>query len=100
MSKEIIHVYLMPGMAASPKIFEHIQLPEDQFEVHLLEWFLPIENETISAYALRMTSEIKHDNIFLLGVSFGGVLVQEMSKHITVRKLIIVPSVKLTKEIL
>ena len=99
MHKDIIHVYLMPGMAASPKIFEHIKLPDTQFEIHYLEWFLPLKNETISRYALRMTSKIKHDAIVLLGVSFGGVLVQEMCKHITVKKLIIVSSVKKTSEL-
>ena len=60
MVQEIIHVYLMPGMAASPKIFEHIQLPEEQFEIHLLEWILPLENETLSHYALRLSKHIKH----------------------------------------
>lgn len=99
MSKEIIHVYLMPGMAASPKIFEHIKLPENQFEIHYLEWFLPLTDETISDYALRMTKRILHENIVLLGVSFGGVLVQEMSKHIKVKKLIIVSSVKSKHEL-
>ncbi|WP_242203671.1 alpha/beta fold hydrolase [Aestuariivivens insulae] len=94
MSQELIHVYLMPGMAASPKIFEYIQLPVDQFELHYLEWIIPVDNEPIADYALRMASFVKHDNIVLLGVSFGGVLVQEMSKHILVRKLIIVSSVK------
>ena len=94
MSQELIHVYLMPGMAASSKIFEYIQLPKDQFEIHYLEWMLPIENESIKGYALRMNKYINHENIVLLGVSFGGVLVQEMSKHIKVRKLIIVSSVK------
>ena len=38
MVQEIIHVYLMPGMAASPKIFEHIKLPENQFKIHLLSY--------------------------------------------------------------
>ncbi|WP_303316008.1 alpha/beta hydrolase [Flavivirga abyssicola] len=99
MNEEIIHVYLMPGMAANPIIFEHIKLPEDQFKIHLLEWMLPINNESISDYALRMTNHIKHENIVLLGVSFGGVLVQEMSKHIHVRKLIIVSSVKSMHEL-
>jgi len=99
MVQELIPVYLMPGMAASPKIFEHIKLPESQFEVHLLEWIIPIQNETISAYALRLSKYIKHDNIVLLGVSFGGVMVQEMSKHITLRKLIIVSSVKSSYEL-
>ncbi len=94
MNQELIHVYLMPGMAASPKIFEYIKLPEAQFKLHYLEWMLPLEAETLSAYALRITAHIKHDNPVLLGVSFGGILVQEICKHIPVRQLIIVSSVK------
>ncbi|MDO5989667.1 alpha/beta hydrolase [Flavivirga amylovorans] len=99
MSEKIIHVYLMPGMAANPTIFEHIKLPENQFRIHLLEWMLPIKNESISDYAFRMTKNIEYENIVLLGVSFGGVLVQEMSKHIHVKKLIIVSSVKSMHEL-
>ena len=99
MVQELIHVYLMPGMAASPKIFERIKLPESQFQIHLLEWIIPLDNETISDYALRLSKHIKHDNIVLLGVSFGGVIVQEMSKYITLRKLIIVSSVKSMHEL-
>ena len=94
MDKELIHVYLMPGMAANPSIFERIKLPEDQFVIHWLEWMIPITNETLSSYAKRMCEHIHHYNAVLLGVSFGGILVQEMSKHIKLRKLIIVSSVK------
>ena len=99
MSSHIIHVYLMPGMAANPIIFEHIKLPESQFRIHWLEWIIPYDNESISGYSLRMISFIKHDNIVLIGVSFGGVVVQEMSKHIKLRKLIIISSVKLMNEL-
>ena len=99
MSKEIIHVYLMPGLAASPLIFEYIKLPEEQFGMHWLEWIIPELDEPISAYAKRMTKQIKHENIVLLGVSFGGILVQEMSKHINLRKLIVVSSVKTKYEL-
>lgn len=94
-----IPVYFMPGMAASSTIFENINLPEDQFEVFLLEWFVPKDKETLSDYAKRMTQEIKHENPVLIGVSFGGILVQEMSYHIQVRKLIIISSVKSNKEL-
>ncbi len=99
MSIEIIHIYFMPGMAANPSIFEHIKLPESQFKIHLLKWIIPIENESIRDYALRISKEIKHDNIVLLGVSFGGVLVQEIDKIIKVRKLIIVSSIKSMHEL-
>lgn len=94
MYQPIIHVYFMPGMAASPKIFEYIKLTENQFQIHYLEWLLPIDNESVTDYALRLSNSIKHDNVVLIGVSFGGVIVQEMSKHISVRKLIIISSVK------
>ncbi len=94
MSQELIHVYFMPGMAASPKIFEHIKLPENQFRMHFLEWAIPVDNEGFEDYALRMNEKITHNNVVLVGVSFGGVLVQQMDKTINARKLIIVSSVK------
>lgn len=99
MTKKLIHVYLMPGMAANPSIFEHIKLPEDQFEIHWLEWIIPFKDEILSNYAKRMTEQIKQDNIVLLGVSFGGILVQEMSKYVSVRKLFVVSSVTCNKQI-
>ncbi|NHN24678.1 alpha/beta hydrolase [Flavobacterium jejuense] len=93
-----IPVYFMPGLAASPIIFENIKLPEDEFEMYFLEWFVPKSKETLEEYALRMTKEIKHENPVLIGVSFGGILVQEMSKCISTRKTIIISSVKTNKE--
>lgn len=90
---------MMPGLAASPVIFERISLDETQFEVYWLSWKIPLLNETLQEYALRMTQEIKHENPVLMGVSFGGVLVQEMAAFVAVRKLIIVSSVKTQAEI-
>jgi pimeloyl-ACP methyl ester carboxylesterase len=93
-----IPVYFMPGLAASPTIFENIKLPEDQFEMHFLEWFLPNDKESIESYALRMTEKIQDENPVLVGVSFGGVLVQEIAKHIKTQKVIIISSVKSNTE--
>lgn len=95
--KNSIHIYFMPGMAASPKIFEFINFP-DPFISHHLSWVPPNEKETLKKYALRMCERIKHPNPILIGVSFGGILVQEIAKHITVDKLVIVSSVKSNKE--
>ncbi len=84
----------MPGMAASPTIFERIQLPEDLFEMHLLEWEIPNVGESLTAYAQRIAEKVLHDNPILIGVSFGGVLVQEMKQFLNPRKVIIISSVK------
>ncbi|MBT8257788.1 MAG: glycoside hydrolase family 76 protein [Bacteroidia bacterium] len=94
MNQPIIHVYMMPGMAASPTIFEHIQLPRDRFEIHLLEWKIPYKSESLQDYAKRMCTEINSYPCVLIGVSFGGVLVQEMSRFINTEKVIIISSVK------
>lgn len=92
------HLYLMPGMAASPKIFEFISLPES-IETHLLSWIPPKKKEPLSVYAKRMCQRIEHPNPILLGVSFGGVLIQEMAHHLDAAQLIIVSSIKSNKEL-
>ena len=89
----------MPGLAASSLIFERIELPEDTFEMHLLDWEMPIPNETLKEYAKRMASLVTHENAVLVGVSFGGVLVQEMAQFLKLRKVIIISSVKCNMEV-
>jgi pimeloyl-ACP methyl ester carboxylesterase len=89
-----IPVYFMPGLAASSLIFEKIQLPVAVFEMILLEWEIPLDDESLQDYAKRMAVKITHPNPVLVGVSFGGILVQEMAHYLNVRKIIIISSVK------
>jgi len=93
-----IPVYFMPGLAASSAIFERISLSEAIFETILLEWEIPLDNETLSQYAKRIASKVTHPNPVLVGVSFGGILVQEMAQFIDARKVIIISSVKTNLE--
>jgi pimeloyl-ACP methyl ester carboxylesterase len=95
---EKIPVYFVPGMAASPLIFEYIKLPEDRFEMFFLEWMIPNDGETLKQYSARMAEGIKHDNPVLIGVSLGGLVVQEMADIIRTRKVIIISSAKCNKE--
>jgi pimeloyl-ACP methyl ester carboxylesterase len=93
-----ILVYFMPGLAASSSIFERIVLPSASFEVILLDWVQPKKDETLVAYAQRMAEKVVHENAVLIGVSFGGILVQEMAVFLNLRKLIIISSVKTRDE--
>jgi esterase/lipase len=45
-----------------------------------------------------MAGEIKHENPILIGVSFGGIMVQEMSKFVNAKQVIIISSVKSNTE--
>jgi len=84
----------MPGMAASPTIFEYLNFSKERFELHFLEWSIPTKGISFTDYAKNICKKIEHENVVLLGVSLGGLLVQEMAKYIKVQKVIIVSSVK------
>ena len=93
------HIYFMPGLAASSKIFEHIRMPKDQYELHFLEWLVPeSKNETIENYCKRLSKKITHENPVLVGVSFGGMIVQELSKVIPTKKIVVISSIKNNNE--
>jgi len=86
-------------MAANPSIFDGIKLPQDQFELHRLQWFVPDKGMSLSAYAQKMCAAITHPDPVLLGVSFGGLLVQEMAQQIATHKVIAVSCVKQRSEL-
>jgi hypothetical protein len=73
-----IPVYFYAGLAASTAIFERIQLPEADFEVHLLEWeirWLRIFGRLCQKNCRKSKRKSSSDRSF-----FGGILVQEMAK--------------------
>ena len=94
-----IHVYFMPGLAANSSIFKNISLPPEQFEQHLLDWFVPEKGMALNQYARQLCEKVVHEDPVLVGVSFGGIIVQEMARCIPVRKVIIISSVKKKDEL-
>ena len=94
-----IPIYFLPGLAANPSIFKNIHLDPDRFEMYFLEWMIPFEEESISEYALRFCTKVKHENAVLVGVSFGGIIAQEMNLVHNFRKIIIISSVKTRQEL-
>lgn len=94
------HLYFIPGTAANSKIFDRIQLPENLVQTHCVHWILPKNsNETIQSYCRRLTSQIKHKNPVLVGVSFGGIIAQELAKIIPHEQVIIISSIKSKHEL-
>ena len=90
----------MPGLAADKAIFDYIKLPEDKFEMHFLEWKIPdSKKQSLESYVQNLVKEIEHKNAVLVGVSFGGIIVQEMKKYYKANRVIIISSVKHEKEL-
>lgn len=99
MKSDKTYVYFVPGMAAGSEIFKNIKLPNDQYEIQILEWLIPDFNESLTQYAKRMADRVKEPNSILIGVSFGGVVVQEMNQFLNLKKLVIISSVKTHHEL-
>ncbi|WP_035084552.1 alpha/beta hydrolase [Aquimarina latercula] len=97
--KEVTHVYFVPGMAADVSIFEYINLSEEKYKTYTIPWKIPKKNESMESYAKRMCEEVEHKKCVLIGVSFGGIMVQEMSKYLNVSKLVVISSVKTKHEL-
>ena len=95
-----IPIYFMPGLAAGPEIFKKLTLDKEKYTFHYLKWMKPIDiEEKIDNYALRLSAKITEENPVLVGVSFGGIMVQELAKFLNPRKVIIISSVKSPDEL-
>lgn len=90
-------IYCISGLGATAKAFSKLKI--DGHRLQVIEWLQPLHNETIEAYAARMAAAIKEDNPILLGLSFGGMMCIEMAKHIPVKKIILVSSIKTKYEL-
>ena len=92
-------LYCIPGLGADERLFSKIK--SNEFQVEVLNWIEPGKDETLNDYAKRFANYYLNlsEPIYLLGVSFGGVLAQEISRLIKIKKLILVSSFTSTKEL-
>ncbi len=93
-----LRIYCLSGLGADRRIFDHLVVPGTRF-IHL-EWLQPLQkNETIHAYARRLSEYIQDENPILIGVSFGGMMAIEIAKQRPVRAVILISSVKSVNEL-
>ena len=84
-------IYCISGLGADERAFSRLELPG--YTLVYLPWFLPLPNEPINEYALRMSSGIKEKNPLLMGLSFGGMMCIEIAKIIPVNAVILLSSI-------
>jgi len=85
-------VYCIPGLGASKAIFKYLP-HHNTIRYHLLEQKLPKKGESFDAYIQRWAQEIKKEHSIVIGVSFGGIIAQELYKHRNFKKIILISSV-------
>lgn len=91
-------IYVVSGLGADFKVLERLQFPKHH-EVVFISWLIPEAGESFSAYVERMSAVIdESEPFYLLGYSFGGIMVQEINCIKPAQKVVILGSIKSDKE--
>jgi pimeloyl-ACP methyl ester carboxylesterase len=79
----------LAGLGADRRLFEPQRtLP---FEIEVIDWPVPISRETLADYAARLAGQFDTTRPFLLcGISFGGIIAQEMVRHVSPQGIILI----------
>ncbi|GAE63059.1 alpha/beta hydrolase [Chryseobacterium indologenes] len=91
-------IYMVSGLGADFKVLERIEFPK-HCELIFIDWLIPEKNESFHAYVERMAEKVDDSEPFyLLGYSFGGIIVQEINRLKPAEKVVILGSIKSDKE--
>jgi pimeloyl-ACP methyl ester carboxylesterase len=90
-------IYFISGLGADERVFQFLNL--DEVDHTFIKWNEPERKESLTTYCKKLIKQIDTTKeIILIGVSFGGIIAQEISKIISCRKVIIISSVKTKNE--
>lgn len=84
-------LYFIPGLGADERLFSKLKL--EGYSKKYIKWIAPFKNESLPAYAKRISVQINTTGKFsLVGVSFGGMIAVELSKLITPENIFLIAS--------
>jgi pimeloyl-ACP methyl ester carboxylesterase len=90
-------IYCISGLGADERAFSKLKI--NGYRLEVIQWLIPDTDETLQQYAKRMRAGIQEENPILMGLSFGGMVCTEIAKQIPVEKIILISSVKSSKEL-
>lgn len=86
-------IYYISGLGADERVFNFLKV-KNVIEKYI-HWVSPKKKESLQGYCKRLIEQIDLSKpVILVGVSFGGIIAQEIAKQISVEKTIIISSVK------
>lgn len=87
-------IYQVSGLGANQNAFKYLKF-DSNFEVEFLPWIQPEPQENLEHYAQRMAENIPtNEDFILMGLSFGGLVVQEMNRFLDPTINILISTVK------
>ncbi len=85
-------LYVFSGLGADERAFPLFDFPGHV--VTFIKWMQPLPGESLTSYAGRLALQIRQPEPVLIGLSFGGIVAQEVSRFIKAEKIILIASVK------
>ncbi len=96
-SKNQPTVYFFSGLGADERAFQRLDL--GNAATRYIQWLVPEKAESFAQYAARLMPQITSPEPILVGLSFGGIMALEVAKQLSVKKVILLGSVKNKHEI-
>lgn len=91
-------IYLISGLGADYKVLEKLKF-STSVEPIFIPWLVPSNKENFHDFVKRMADAIDDkEDFYLLGYSFGGIMVQEIHKIKPAKKVVILGSIRSDQE--
>lgn len=86
-------VYFVSGLGADERVFQFLDL--SGIECVFVRWLAPEAREPLATYCARLLAQFDlSQKINLVGISFGGIVAQEIARLVPCRRVILLSSIK------
>lgn len=86
------NIYYISGLGVDERVFAYLHLDGDTHTY--IKWIKPNRNESIESYTQRLSEQVVHtEGVILVGVSFGGIIAQELARLIHPCKTVVISSI-------
>jgi pimeloyl-ACP methyl ester carboxylesterase len=88
--------YILSGLGADQRVFDQIDFGD--FAPIFIPWETVESDQSVESYAQQLSKQVKTPNPILIGISFGGMIAQEMSTLFENCPVLIISSVQTRQE--
>lgn len=97
MDRRDIKIYFIPGLGLDERVISNVI--KEGLDIETLNWITPLPSESVKSYALRLSESIDTTKeVILIGHSFGGIMAQEISQIMALKKIFLISTVKSREE--
>lgn len=89
--------YILSGLGADERVFDQIDF--GTFSPVFIPWEPVDPEQSFESYVRQLCTHLKAENPILIGISFGGIIAQEMSTLLTNCPVLIISSVRARNEL-